>query len=262
MSCQEELFHIADIYRTVEMEAYDYLGRTIVLVRCVFPPGIKYAHLVPDREIPHETYTLEQAFKNITRLADSKNTPIHFINDDPALHMQGLLHALVSEGYKVILNTYGFFPIADQVLDNLTSLYLITRPGMYLLLSLLYRATEIRAYWKPGDSTINEHAECVWQLCHTASAADRFVLVPYSPDLETIQRTIDQAMLWGCRVGLHPASILPDVDKHLQGNPASEEVIHQMQREVIAKAGSITTLGRVLPGIVVSVFSRGRGKKR
>jgi len=218
----EPNFYLADIYKTVELQSYETLGQTTILVRFVFPPGLTHAHLLPERQVPASWRSLGQVLDTINSYGPG--LPVHFIADDPMLcGVVDLIEALVGKGRDLYLLTSGYFPIPKEVRANLTSLYINTKPGLRPRPELLKEAEEVRAYWKPGD---NDYIQNVAAICTLNLPPHKLLLVPYNVVKVTIKATFDMAMEIGWRFALHLASAFPDLDKHLQNNPEAEVVFH------------------------------------
>jgi len=230
-------YRIADLYKTIEGEAFDNLGKTIVLVRMAFPHGLKYAHLLPERELPAKDMTQIEVIEAISACGSS--LPVHFINDEPILcGIQSLLPLL--GGRELYLNTGGFIPIPLETLAKFSSIYIWSRPGLRPITHLMDMATEIRAYWKPGDPIYTNHVDALDRVL-TPDMRQKAFLVPHNIDPETIRATVDKAMGLRWRFAVHLASLLPDLDKHLQSNPESELIIHKQYRETLGMVPNETS---------------------
>lgn len=230
----ERTYRIADIYKSVEQEAYNILGQTVILVRFVFPKGLKHSHLLPEREVPAEDYTISEVLDQIRSYGPS--LPVHFIEDDPVLcGVEHLLQPLYSDGRKLHLNTCGFFPLSVDALQNLTSLYIQTKPGLFPFPLALDWATEIRAYWKPGDKDYTDHVHNLQDSLPT-SYRQKTYLVPYNVDEATIRETLEKAMALEWNFGLRLSSVAPNSDKFLQNRPEAEDVYHARFKEALGLA--------------------------
>lgn len=231
-------YRIADIYQTVEQEAYNILGMKIVLVRFVFPPGLAGSHLLPEREVPAKDMTLTEVVSAIHEYGPE--VPIHFIEDDPVLcGVEDLIEVLHKYGHTLYLNTCGFFHISRETVDLLESLYVQTKPGLYPQPYLLNQADEIRAYWHPTDKKYQEHVKTMQEL---RGDRDNFYLVPYNVDQNTVQETLKVAMDLGWNFGLRLSSIAPNTDQFLQHHPEAEEVYHKRYKEALGLNSKVPSL--------------------
>lgn len=227
----EPSFYLADVYKTVELQSYETLGQTTILVRFVFPPGLTHAHLVPERQVPASWRSLGQVLDSINSYGP--NLPVHFVADDPMLcGVVDLIEALVGSNRDMYLLTCGYFPIPQGTRANLTSLYINTKPGLRPRPELLAVADEVRAYWKPGDLDYTNNVLAIREL---DIPARKLLLVPYNVDKATIKATFDTAMEIGWRFALHLASAFPDLDSHLQNNPEAEVAFHDRFREALVE---------------------------
>jgi hypothetical protein len=227
----ESSFRIADIYKSVEQEAYNILGKQLILVRFVFPPGLKGAHLLPERIVPSEYMSKEEILGKINEY--STTLPVHFIEDDPVLcGVDLLVDALAKEGRELYLNTCGLFSIAPPILEKIKYLYVQSKPGLPPRAELLAKASEIRAYWKLHDSEYQEHVrdmDSAWG----AKYRDKMYLNPYNVDSDSLKETMQVAMEIGWNFGLRLSSIAPETDQFLQNVPEAEDVYHRRYKEAL-----------------------------
>lgn len=230
LSATAPVYAVADFYATVEQEALATFGKPIFLLRLAHPPQLVHAHLTSLRPMPHRLYNWEQLFEATEALQQTNPLIkwVHIVGDWPEINcFEDLVRIFQQLGLQISLNTYGTVALSTNAAVWISDLYVILKPGLTPLRSILEEAREIRLYYT-NDQTDDFRILLNWWVSEygrSSKLLGKTYVMPFDLEPETIKGTLDFCLQNGVRFFV-PMCRLANYDLHLQTNPKSVEIFH------------------------------------